>query len=63
MPSHLKALNEQVARHRNCEEGAISILNLYFIMAMAMMGGIAVDVSNLVVAKKVSNVSHPQFVY
>ena len=51
MPSNLNTLKAQIARHRHCEEGAISILNLYFIMGMAIFGGIAVDVSNLVVAK------------
>ena len=51
MPPKLTTLRAEIARHRKCEEGAISILNLYFIMGMAIFGGIAVDVSNLVVAK------------
>ena len=51
MPSNLRHLRAEIARHKNGEEGAISILNLYFIMAMAIFGGIAVDVANLVTAK------------
>jgi len=51
MQSRLKSLKIHALQHRTCEEGGMSILNLYFLMATAIFGGIAIDVANLVAAK------------
>ena len=47
----LKSLKTRASQHLACEEGGISILNLYFLMATAIFGGVAIDVANLVAAK------------
>jgi len=51
MQSRLKSLKTRASQHLACEEGGISILNLYFLMATAIFGGVAIDVANLVAAK------------